>query len=455
MEVRVVKLWRISGLLVLLVAGGAAMGQTAPQGTPPEAPQGTPQAIPDSPRPQTLPNAAGVAPGQGATSTSRTGAEEDADAPTNALPASKPPVADAAPQQAEPELKPELGPGGRVQTLRTQVNFVQVPFTVKDNKGRLVPALEWRDVRVFENGIRQHISFFSVDPFPLSVAFVIDQSLDFHTMGRVNASLGAVQGAFTAYDEMAVFTYNNGPRLRTDYTKADGPRVAAVLQTSQTTGREAVLSGGGGPLDQTTLINGKQFDPNTAPVRNSASTFQTLPKEQHTLNDAIFAAAQTLAKRPDGRRRILYVVSDGKEYGSKVKQKDLIRYLQTNNISVYATIVGDSATKYIGFLERYHLPYEMKENILPQYVNATGGEAVSAVLSRGIEESFAKIADDVRTKYTVGYYSQEPLTDGKFRRWEVQVMRPGLNVIAPPGYYPTPRTLMRQGSAQPASTPVQ
>jgi len=59
-------------------------------------------------------------------------------------------------------------------------------------------------------------------------------------------------------------------------------------------------------------------------------------KEIHTLNDAILAAAKELSTRPKGRRRIIYVISDGKEYGSKATYKEVLRYLETNKIAVYA-----------------------------------------------------------------------------------------------------------------------
>ena len=409
------------------------------------------QAIPDSPRPQTLPNAASITPGKGAPATAPAAEDTSTPAPTSTLSGTNP--APAEPDEPAPDIKPELGPGGRVGTIRANVNFVQIPFTVKDKSGALVPALTWRDVRVFENGTRKQLRLFTSDPYPLSVAFVIDQSLPFEVMKSVNTALGALQGAFTAYDEMAIFSYNNGPRLRTDYTAAAGARVAAVLEQSKSTGREADLYTPDGPLSQTNYLNGKNLDANTAPNRGCAAcTFQTSPRETHTLNDAIFMAAQSLAKRPDGRRRIIYVISDGKEQGSTAKFKDNIHFLQQNKIAVYATVVGDSATPYVGFLDHYHIPLTMRENILPQYAQQTGGEAISEFRVKGMEMSFAKIAEDVRVQYTVGYYSNEPITDGKFRSVEVQVMKPGLDVIAKKGYYPTPENAMRAGGG--ATTPT-
>ncbi len=427
----------------MLAAAGSARAQ---QAALPDSPQA--QAIPDSPRPQTLPNAASITPGKGVPSTSAVADDGfNGAAPASKLPSGKPANEIPAASDPAPDVTPELGPGGRVGTLRVGVNFVQIPFTVKDKSGQLVPALDWREVRVFENGLRKQLRYFTSDPYPLSVAFVIDQSLPFNVMSTVNTALGALQGAFTPYDEMAIFTYNNSPVMRTDYTGAQSARISAVIAQSKTSGREVYLASPGGPLSCTTCINGKgNFDPNTAANRSSPSApFQTPPKETHALNDAIFMAAQSLAKRPEGRRRMIYVVSDGKEYGSKVKFKDNIRFLQTNKIAVYATVVGDSATPFIGFLDRYHIPFTMRENILPQYAAQTGGEAISEFRQKGIEQSFAKIAEDVRVQYTAGYYSNEPITDGKFRTVEVQVLRSGLDVTAKKGYYPTPENVLRTG----------
>ena len=434
-----------------VVAGSA--GFAGAQAVP-DSPQA--QAIPDSPRPQTLPNLGSVTPGKGSSASTSTTADDDGNGPppASALPGSKPAGADPLPaNEAAPDIKPELGPGGRVQTIQANVNFVQIPFTVKDKSGALVPAIDWREVRINENGLRKHISYWTSDPYPLSVAFVIDQTLPFEVMSRVNTALGALQGAFTPYDEMAIFTYNNGPTMRTDYTGAQSSRITAVIEQSKSTGREAQLYTPDGPLSQTTYLNGHSVDPNTQPVRNNNSTFINAQKETHALNDAIFMAAQSLAKRPTNRRRMIYVISDGKEYGSKATFKENVRFMQTNAITLYATVVGDSSTPYVGFLDHYHIPFTMRENILPQYTAQTGGEAVLGFRQKQIETSFAKIAEDVRVQYTVGYYSNEPVTDPKFRTVEVQVLRPGLDVIAKKGYYPMPQAVMRTGSANQTAPP--
>lgn len=435
-------------MLAVAVFGVQGLGRASAQAVPDApVPQQTvaqqQSAIPDSPRPQVLPDAAAITPGKGASVGADTTSDPDA-VPTSLSRTSAPPSTEPADTVA-PDVTPETGEGGRVARIRVQANFIEVPFTVKDKKGNLVPALTWRDVRVYENGVRKHMSLFTSDPYPLSVAFLVDQSMPYQTMKTVNTALGAVQGAFTPYDEMAIYTYNNGTNLRTDYTGAQSPRISAVLEQSKSEGREHTFAGGG-PLDQNVNINnGAQANltPNVNTSHGSSlpGSITNLPKEQHPLNDAIFEAARSLSKRPNGRRRIIYVVSDGKESGSKVKSKELIKFMQTNKISLYATVVGDSATPYVGFLDKYHIPFTMRENILPQYASATGGEAISEFRMKGIETSFQKIAEEVRIQYTAGYYSNEPLTDGKYRTLEVQVLRPGLDVVAKKGYYPSAETI--------------
>jgi VWFA-related protein len=432
----------LTGALALLVSGQPQQAASQQTAALPDAP--SQQAIPDAPRPQAnLPANGTITPGKGTTPDSNGDAngtihpDDQQVAPRTKL-QSTPPTGTVHPDdEAAPEI-PAAGQGAQVFTIRgAGVNFVEVPFTVKDSKNNPVPGIGWRDVRVFENGYRQHLELFTVDPFPLSVAFVIDQSVTPDTMTKINNSLGALQGAFTPYDEVAIITYNNGPKMETDFTAAQSARLAAVLERSKGKGRDPIYYDPTGPLGQTNNINGYNVDPNTSPNRSAPGITLQVPKEPHTLNDAILMAATATTKTGKGRRRIVYVISDGKEYGSKAKFKDVVKYLQTNQVSVYATVVGDSAVPGMGFLDRMHLPLMMRDNILPSYAGETGGQIDNEFRQKGIEQSFARITEEVRTQYTAGYNSHEPFIDGKYRSIEVRVLRPNLTVISKKGYFPT------------------
>jgi len=410
------------------------LGQQQTQTTTEEA--SAAQQIPDAPRPQVgLPALNTIKPGMGTTPNSN-GDQPPADqqAPPSSLPST--PDSQQHPDDGPPPDLPAKGEGVKDFTLKVRTNFVEVPFTVKDKKQQLVPGITWREVRIYENNLPQRMSIFTVDPWPLSVAIVIDQSLTPDNMAKVNNSLAALQGAFAPYDEVALYTYNNGPQKRTDFTAANSARLEFALNNSKSTGRETYMNMGG-PLAQTTVINGRQFDPNTAPIRNSQALELKVPKEVHTLNDAILEAAKSMPTRGRDRRRVIYVISDGKEYGSKAKTKQVIQYLQTNKISVYGTLVGDSSLPVIGFLDKIHLPYTMRDNVLPIYTGETGGNLDAEFRQRGIEESFQNIFKEVRTQYTIGYYTHQPFIDGKYRTIEVRVLRPNVTIIAKKGYIPT------------------
>lgn len=386
----------------------------------------------------------GVTPGQGAPSGSAdNGSASGPDGGQAGAAGSQPPATKtSAPttqpkNNAPPPEQPAAGEGSSTAayTMRTRVNFVLIPVIVKDNKGHLVPGLTWRDFQVFEDGAPQQLTFFTVDPFPLSVAFVLDQSLPQDTMKKVNESLKALQGAFAPYDEVSVYTYASHVTQATSFTGAQSQRLTAVLGRIQSPGRDMQAPTGTGPLAEGPIINGLTIDPNVTPMGHGTN-IAIIPHQIHTLNDAILEAANGLSQRGKARRRIIYVISDGKEHGSTAGYKEVVRYLLANQIAVYGTLVGDSATPVLGFLDKYHLPLVGTDNILPKYTKASGGQLDAEFSINGIERSFAKITEEVRAQYTLGYNSHRSVFDSRFRQVEVQVDRPGLNVISKQGYYP-------------------
>jgi VWFA-related protein len=426
--------------LSALLISGSALVVLAQQQQP---------AIPDAPTPQHAPLTGDgpITPGMGAGAASPLPSSSSNDAQQQAPPSSLPPSSAGKDTfQTTPPETPMAGEGvEKTSTLiHLNVNFVEVPVTVKDSKGKLVAGLTYRDFKIFENGGRQPLALFTVDPFPLSISFVIDQSLTSDVMAKVNNSLGAIQGALTPYDEVAVFSYNNGAQERTGFTGAQSARLPAVLALTKETGADMLVPINSGPLAGCNVhVNGNCADPNLQPGRSAggAGGWITIPKEIHTLNDAILAAAKELSTRPQGRRRIIYVISDGKEYGSKATYREVVQYLEHNNIAVYGTLVGDSARWGEGRISRLHLPFTMYDNILYKYIVATGGAADSEPSLNGIEKSYQTIAEEARNQYTLGYYTHEPFIDGKYRTVEVRVDRPNIEVVAKHGYYPSAQDL--------------
>jgi VWFA-related protein len=401
------------------------------------------QGVPDAPTPQ-APNSlgnltSGVTPGKGTSQSTASDTE-----PTSSQAPPSPPAGADQVQQAPPVV-PEPGQLQKnLATFRTTVNFVNLPVTVLDKKHNQVAGLTYRDFRVYENNQLQAIRLFSADQAPLSVALVIDQSLPRDTMSKVNQSLAAIQGAFTPVDEIAVFTYADGVNNPTDFTAALSARVPAVLAASKKEGDWMGVPENTGPFYGGPKINGLSVDPNLDTQRGNSGV-GVIPKEIHTLNDAILAAGKALSTRPQGMRRMIYVISDGKESRSKASFHEVVHYLEGNQIAVYGTLVGDSATWGLGYLDKFKIPLLplSPDNILPRYTDATGGHLYAEFSENGIQRSFAEIAALARTQYTIGYYSRVPVLDGKYRTIEVDVMRPDLVVKAKKGYYPTATNLSR------------
>jgi VWFA-related protein len=185
---------------------------------------------------------------------------------------------------------------------------------------------------------------------------------------------------------------------------------------------------------------------NNRPVDAAAPTVRAPVQEAHVLNDAILKAALDLAKRDKSRRKIIFVISDGREYRSNTSYRDVLRVLLTSNIMVYAIGVGAPAMPLYGKLSKLHIPRLGYTDILPRYVNATtGGEVFNELTRVGIEDAYAEATNEARNQYTMGYltHSHSP---GAFRDIEVLVdrpscksssIRPCVNVYAKAGYYPT------------------
>lgn len=431
----------ISFALLFLLSGAAPQQQPSSQQNS-STQQQSQQNVPDAPAPSVLPDLRDqVTPGSGTTAEPAPGAEVP--------PQSRPPAQPSAPatpsqpdnfQQPPPEMPK---PGEPAFTITRSVNYVDVPVTVRDKHHNLVPGLTYRQFKIYEDGQRQNIAVFIRDPIPLSVAFVVDQSVPSDVMRKVNASLSALAGAFSPADSIAVFTYNTSPEMITGFTGSQGPRLVAALQSAKRPGREMGMPTVDGPFATGPQINGQLVDPNLSTTRGNTGQFLNLPKEKHPLNDAILEAAKQLSKQPKGRRRIIYVITDGKEAGSKASLKEVVQYLLTNDISVYGTLVGDSAIWGLGYLDKVHLPLLPTNNVMPKYIVATGGSLEAELSENGIQTSFASIAASVRTQYTLGYYSHAPTISEKRHSIDVQVDVPGLDVTAKQYYYPSMASVER------------
>src|SRR5712691_8548877 len=136
---------------------------------------------------------------------------------------------------------------------------------------------------------------------------------------RLNHTFPALEGVFSEFDEVSIYSYSNVTSQLSGWT-AVGEKLSATLAgLANVTGRNngpPVTSGPLGP--QGPMINGM-------PVDAGAPTVYTPTQESHVMNDAILRAALDLARRDRTRRKVIFVISDGREYRSNASYRDVLR----------------------------------------------------------------------------------------------------------------------------------
>jgi VWFA-related protein len=326
--------------------------------------------------------------------------------------------------------------GTDLYTFISTTTLVMLPVTVKDNSGRMVGGLLPKDFSVLESGQKQTLKFFTSDPFPLSAAVIFDTGMADVGLHKVQETLSALQGAFSQFDEVGIYTYSSTVGRVADFESVGKQLTVALNDVKGYSGTNNGPPVTSGPLgSQGPMINGMPVGaPPVTPVN-------TPPRTARVLNDAILLAARDLSKRDRARRKIIFVISDGREQGSVASYSDTLKVLLTQNITVYAIGVEGAAIPIYDRLQRVHVPKSTKllgySDILPKYVAATGGGTVYNELAQaGIEEAYARAIGDARNQYTIGYTPKAGI--GGYRQIEVRVRRPDVKVYTKDGYYPLP-----------------
>jgi VWFA-related protein len=397
--------------------------------TPPVQPQGTP--------PSEAPAAEQVPSGNEAPPSSANPAS-----PTTEDRTSEPPHPLDVKTVPEGGATPDAGSASQDELFKItrNVNQVIVPVRVTDDSGRLVNGLLPKDFSIYEDGKKRAMNFFTSDPLSISAAVILDLGMADVAVQKVNQTLPALEGAFSQFDEVAIYTYSTTVGRMADFGAA-GKRLDAVLNQLKTKhGENNGVPVTGGPLGpQGPMIN-------NIPVDRSAPVAISPAKQSRVLNDAVLAAAMDLGKREKSRRKIIFIISDGRESRSDASYGDVLKVLLSNGILVYGIGVEGSAIPGYKQLEKLHIPLQGYGNILPKYASATGGEILSEYSKDAIENAYQRAIGDARNQYTLGY-TTAATPSSTYREVEVRVGRPGCKssdlrpcvlVYAKAGYYPLP-----------------
>jgi Ca-activated chloride channel homolog len=333
------------------------------------------------------------------------------------------------PQPGAPQAGAPNDPPLNDAQARITVNsrLVVVPVTVKGRDGEMVPDLERSDFRVFEDNVEQNIDVFTAEAFPLSMVILIDNDLKDKDADKVQASLQAILGGMSEYDEAFVCRFDQFFHPGKGFTSNQDQLSKELKRTNLDS--EPSVGAAGGPFTKSPSING-----HSAIDQSSIDGSTQIIKGQPTkaLDDAVYAASELLHDRTRSRRRVIVLISDGINGGKKFNKfayEDVIKVLQRDNISVYSVAVPSA------YLERRISPIDRTVSALIRYANDSGGEIYRATKEEGMETFYARLMEEARHQYTLAYIPHGTNPGSEYHSLEVRVKREKVNVRTRQGYF--------------------
>jgi VWFA-related protein len=289
-------------------------------------------------------------------------------------------------------------------TIRVDVEVVSIFCSVRNRKGAFVTDLEKSQFTVLEDGKQQEIRYFAREAdLPLTIGLLVDVSRSQENLIEVEKHAASqFFGRVMREKDMAfLISFGSEAELLQDVTNS--PRLL----------RKA-LEG----LRVNAAVGGLHPGPVPTTVRGTI------------LWDAVYLAANEKLRREVGRK-VLVLITDGMDFGSRVKQSDAIEAVQKADAIVYGIYYVDQRVYGFG---------GASDSALRKLAEETGGRVFHVDRRNPLDAIFQQIQDEMRSQYMVGYTPQNPKFDGGFRRLEIRTADRDLKVLARKGYYAVRQT---------------
>jgi Ca-activated chloride channel family protein len=280
--------------------------------------------------------------------------------------------------------------------FRAGVDLVSLNVTVTDGSTRYVTDLAAEDFNVFEDGVKQDVTFFSRTNLPIALAMLLD------TSASMESKLPTAQEAAIGFAK----------RLRSqDLAEViDFDSRVVVLQN---------FTNGAAELEQ--------------------AIHKTSAGGSTSLYNAVYIALKDLKKviaknTEEIRRQAIVVLSDGEDTSSLLPFEEVLDLAKRSETAIYCIglrVPDGPGTTTKGFKEA--------EFVLRQFAQETGGRAFFPMQVSELSSIYGQISDELSSQYTVGYTSRNGRRDGSWRRVVVRINRPNLIARTKLGYFaPTP-----------------
>lgn len=290
----------------------------------------------------------------------------------------------------------EAPPRQQAPAFRAGVDVVSLNVTVIDGAPRYITDLEPSEFLVFEDGIKQDVTFFNRRQQPIALSLLLDSS------ASMEEHLSMLQTTATSFvhrlkpnDIAQVIDFDSRVEIRQGFTSNKEELDAAIHQ---------MVAGGSTSLYNATYI-----------------ALRELRKVRAVSEEEV-------------RRQALILFTDGEDTSSLVSFDEVLDLAKRSETAIYTIALRGIDVQAKGFREA--------EFVLRTLAQETGGRAFFPAKIDDLAGVYDQIADELSSQYTLGYVSQNNKRDGAWRRLIVQVSRPNLTPRTKRGYYaPTARQL--------------
>jgi Ca-activated chloride channel family protein len=276
----------------------------------------------------------------------------------------------------------------------TQIEIINLSLSVTDARNNFVTDLTKNDFAVYEDGIRQELSLFTHENLPISMVLMIDTSASMEEKLK------------TAQDAAIRFSKTLRPQ-----------DVAQIVQFNERATTLQSFTNDLGLLEKA--------------IRSTEASGPT------ALHNALYIALKDLTrdkKAAELRRRAIVLLSDGEDTASLVTDDQVLDLAKKSEINIYAISLRPARAQ-----ERQGAAFSQAEYLFNALARETGGRAYFPASLAELDAVYDRIAEELRTLYSVGYVSSNTRRDGKWRRIVVRVPdREGLQVRHKLGYYAPP-----------------
>jgi Ca-activated chloride channel family protein len=331
-------------------------------------------------------------------------------------------VAAAGAARPESQKTPVFGVG---------LDLVNVTVTVRDGRGGLVAGLGSDDFVVREDGRPQRIEVFAPAAAQIHTGERATRSARLHCT-RCGEVVPVAEGEIVPECPRGHRTFDIGERDQLALN------LGMLFDTSESMRKDLKLSQESAIRFLDAIPRARDlllifFDRDIRLSRYSSENQQgiferILDTEGGGLtafHDAVTVYLSRVADTPG--RKVLVVFTDGDDTTSQTSPQDVLRFVRLSDVVIYPVAFrGEHRSNSTEALRA--------RSFLASLAELSGGRVFQPAASKELAAIYQSILDELSTQYVIGYVSDNPARDGKFRKITVEVARPSLKLRYRPGY---------------------